>query len=111
MSKQNKSQNPKLWGPGMWKFLHTISFAYPNKPTEDEKMYHLQFMLNLQYIIPCGKCRQNYISNLYDLEINVNHFKNKTTFSTFVFDLHNMVNKELGKKIQTDFQKIKRQYI
>ena len=26
--------NPLFWGPGTWKFLHSISFTYPINPTE-----------------------------------------------------------------------------
>ena len=26
-----------VWGPSLWHSLHTISFNYPNKPTEQEK--------------------------------------------------------------------------
>ena len=26
-----------VWGPGLWFFLHTISFNYPNKPTAEQK--------------------------------------------------------------------------
>ena len=27
-----------VWGPGMWHFLHTISFNYPTNPTNEEKL-------------------------------------------------------------------------
>ena len=26
-----------IWGPGMWHFLHTISFNYPINPTDEDK--------------------------------------------------------------------------
>ena len=26
-----------VWGPGLWFFLHTISFNYPHKPTAEQK--------------------------------------------------------------------------
>ena len=26
-----------VWGPGLWHYLHTMSFNYPNEPTKKEK--------------------------------------------------------------------------
>ena len=35
--------NPKIWGPGGWLFLHSITLNYPENPTENDKMYHKNF--------------------------------------------------------------------
>ena len=29
--------HPELWGPGAWKFLHSITFNYPKEPTSRDK--------------------------------------------------------------------------
>ena len=26
-----------VWGPGMWHYLHTMSFIYPTNPTKQDK--------------------------------------------------------------------------
>ncbi len=48
-----------VWGPSMWHYLHTMSFNYPHKPTCDDKRHYHNFILNLQNVLPCGKCRKN----------------------------------------------------
>ena len=34
---------PKVWGPGAWLFLHSITMNYPENPSETEKMYYKNF--------------------------------------------------------------------
>ena len=48
-----------VWGPGMWHYLHTMSFNYPTNPTKQDKKHYRDFVLQLQYVLPCGKCRDN----------------------------------------------------
>ena len=47
-----------IWGPGMWHFLHSMSFNYPVKPSDDDKINYRNFMLSLKNVLPCGKCRR-----------------------------------------------------
>ena len=47
--------NPEVWGPGAWKFLHSITFYYPKEPTSRDKEYHAKFFTSLQFVIPCEK--------------------------------------------------------
>ena len=66
-SKQDYESNDgmltSIWGPGMWHYLHTMSFNYPISPTVDDKIHYRQFILNLQYVLPCSKCRKNLKKN------------------------------------------------
>ena len=87
-----------VWGPGMWHFLHTISFNYPVSPTEKDKKHYRDFVLSMQYILPCGKCRGNLKKNFKTLPLEMKHMKSRETFSKYVFDLHETVNMMLGKK-------------
>ena len=52
-----------VWGPGMWHYLHTMSFNYPVSPTKEDKKHYFDFIINLQYVLPCGKCRKNLKKN------------------------------------------------
>ena len=36
--------NQNIWGPHLWFSLHTISFNYPLKPTENDK-YNQQLQI------------------------------------------------------------------
>lgn len=87
------------WGPGLWKFLHMISFNYPMNPTEDQKKLYYDFMLSIGKVLPCKVCRDNYENNLDNIKFQINALENRKTFSEFMFNLHNEVNRKLGKSI------------
>jgi hypothetical protein len=48
-----------VWGPPMWHYLHAMSFNYPHEPTCENKRNYQSFILNLENVLPCGKCRKN----------------------------------------------------
>ncbi len=37
-----------IWGPGMWHFLHTMSFNYPNNPIKAQKKQYRGFVIQLK---------------------------------------------------------------
>jgi hypothetical protein len=62
-----------VWGPAMWLFLHTMSFNYPVNPTEEQKKHYYKFFKNIQNILPCKYCRDNYKENLKTHKLNKKH--------------------------------------
>ena len=44
----NDGMLTSVWGPGMWHYLHTMSFNYPVKPTKKDKEHYSKFMLQLK---------------------------------------------------------------
>ena len=90
------SIKPELWGPNGWKFMHYISFGYPDNPTDKDKTLYKNFYYSLQDVLPCDKCANNYKKNLIDYPID-NHLGNRDELIKWVIDIHNMVNKELDK--------------
>lgn len=99
-----------VWGPSMWHFLHTMSFNYPVVPTSIEKKKYMLFIFNLKYILPCGKCRKNFVCNLQKHPLTMSHMKNRETFSKYVYDIHEVVNKMLGKKSGLTYEDVKERY-
>ena len=88
-----------VWGPGMWHYLHVMSFNYPVQPTLEEKHHYLNFIVSLKYTLPCKYCRMNLKKNLKHLPITINKtMKSRESFSRYVYDLHEVVNKMLHKK-------------
>ena len=57
--------DPNIWGPNMWFSLHSNTFAYPFKPTEEQAEKMAIFFNNLEYVIPCKICRINYRTRLF----------------------------------------------
>jgi hypothetical protein len=99
-----------VWGPGMWHYLHTISFNYPIKPTEKEKNNYKRFIYSLGHTLPCKYCRINYANNLKKHPITSKHLMNRNSFSRYIYNLHNIVNKMLNKPNNLSYNDIKDRY-
>jgi hypothetical protein len=99
-----------VWGPPLWHFLHTMSFNYPVKPTEDDKQKYMNYIQSLKFILPCKYCRVNLKRNLKETGFSIKCMKNRETFSTFVFNLHNHINEMLGKKNILTYDEVKERY-
>ena len=99
-----------VWGPSAWHLLHTISFNYPVHPTEDEKRHYMDFILSFQNVLPCGKCRKNLVKNFKKLPLTMKEMESRNTFSKYVYDLHEAVNKMLHKKSNLSYKQVQERY-
>lgn len=99
-----------IWGPNLWHYLHTISFNYPINPTKQNKKYYKQFVLNLQYTLPCKYCRINLKNNFKTLPLKDCDLKDRYSFSKYIYDLHEVVNKMLNKKSGLTFSAVRERY-
>ena len=86
-----------VWGPGLWHFLHTMSFNYPIAPSIKDKKHYRQFILQLRYVLPCGKCRENLVRNFKRLPLRMADLESRDSFSRYVYQLHEVVNTMLHK--------------
>lgn len=98
-----------VWGPPLWHFLHLMSFNYPINPTCEEKQKYKSFIHSLKDILPCGSCRKNLTYNLKKRPITP-HLKNRTTFSKYIYQLHETINKCLNKNSGLTYNQIKIRY-
>ncbi len=99
-----------LWGPPMWHFLHTMSFNYPIEPTQEDKEHYRDFVLSLQYVLPCKYCRINLKTNLKTLPLTMDQMKNRETFSRYMYELHELVNRMLKKKSNLTYCDVRERY-
>jgi hypothetical protein len=99
-----------VWGPMLWSYLHTMSFNYPNEPTAENKKHYREFIINLQYVMPCKYCRMNLKKNMKQLPLKMEHMKNRETFSRYVYDLHETVNRMLKKKSGLSYEDVRERY-
>jgi hypothetical protein len=99
-----------VWGPSMWHYLHTMSFNYPVHPTKENKEKYRNFILSLQDVLPCGKCRKNLVKNFKKLPITEESMESRKTFSKYIYDLHEVVNKMLGKKSGLTYCDVRERY-
>ena len=99
-----------VWGPGLWHFLHTMSFNYPNHPTAKDKQHYRQFVLQLRYVLPCGKCRENLVKNLQRLPLRMADLESRETFSRYIYELHEVVNTMLHKDSGLTYEQVRERY-
>ena len=99
-----------VWGPSLWHYLHVMSFNYPTKPTTQQKKAYKQFILGLRHVLPCGYCRKNLKKNLKCLPLRQKDLKNRNNFSRWIYRLHELVNKMLGKKSHLTYCQVRDRY-
>jgi len=99
-----------VWGPPLWHYLHTMSFNYPVNPTLEDKTHYRNFILNLKHVLPCKYCRMNLKTNFKQLPIRMCDMKNRETFSKYVYNLHELVNKMLNKKSNLSYCDVRERY-
>jgi hypothetical protein len=99
-----------VWGPGAWHFLHTMSFNYPVDPTMEEKHQYRNYVLSLKNVLPCKYCRMNFKTNLRELPLTMECMKNRDTFSRYIYELHELINRKLKKKSNLKYCDVRERY-
>jgi len=99
-----------VWGPAQWHFLHTMSFNYPVKPTSEEKKHYMDYVKNLQYVLPCKYCRMNLTNNFKKKPLQMCDMASRETFSRYIYELHETVNKMLHKKSNLTYCDVRERY-
>ena len=102
----------KIWGPSMWVTLHTVSFDYPNKPTQEDKIKYRQFYESLAFILPCIYCRKSYTEFLKagNTKLTDEIFDNTESLTKWVYYLHEAVNKKLGVDYGVTYDDVVKRY-
>jgi hypothetical protein len=84
--------DPNIWGPSAWKFLHTITLAYPSCPTTNDKNTMKAFFDSLQYVLPCHNCKDHFATNIKKHPLNDSILCSKEKLVKWLIDIHNEVN-------------------
>ena len=99
-----------VWGPSMWHYMHIMSFNYPINPTQSDKKYYKEFIINLQHVLPCKYCRQNLTNNLKQLPITNESMISRDKFSRYVYELHEHINNMLKKPSNLSYEEVRDRY-
>jgi hypothetical protein len=99
-----------VWGPAMWHYLHTMSFNYPVNPTVENKKHYRDFVLNLKNVLPCKYCRINLANNFKKKPLQMCHMASRETFSRYIYELHETVNRMLNKKSNLTYCDVRERY-
>jgi hypothetical protein len=106
----NDGMLSSVWGPPMWHYLHTMSFNYPVNPTNQDKRNYMNFVLSLKNVLPCKYCRMNLKTNFKQLPLTLSNMKDRESFSRYVYELHELVNKMLHKKSNLTYCDVRERY-
>jgi hypothetical protein len=106
----NDGMMTSIWGGPLWFSLHCISFNYPINPTKEQKIYHKNFFENLAHILPCKACRTNYQENIKHLPLTSKVLKTRSSFSKWLYDIHELVNKKLNKNSSLTYEQVRDRY-
>jgi len=99
-----------VWGPAQWHYLHMMSFNYPVNPTLQDKKHYRDYVLNLRHVLPCKYCRINLANNLKKKPLQMCHMKSRETFSRYIYELHETVNRMLNKKSHLTYCDVRDRY-
>lgn len=99
------------WGPAMWHVLHCMSFNYPVRPSAAQRRAYRAYLLSLRDVLPCGACRANLRANLRKLPPGAAAMASRDSFSRYVFELHELVNRMLRKPASgLSFEDVRERY-
>jgi len=77
--------------------MHIVSLGFPAKPTEEDKAGAIAFYNSLATTIPCPICKTHYRAFLAKSPVE-SAVASRHDLIHWVFDLHNNVNTQLGKR-------------
>ena len=95
----------KFWGPSLWKVIHSFAVKYQPRQKKEFKSFVEN---NLPTLVPCEKCCEHLKQNLKKLPLN-DYLENNHTLFLWTYYLHDLVNRQLGKK-SPPFDKVKKAY-
>ena len=88
----------EYWGPRLWILMHFISFRYPKRPSrKDIKHFAFFFSAIVPMILPCTECVKHYQELLLKTVPIGPFLRGRYYLINWVIEIHNQVNKRLGK--------------
>ena len=85
------------WGPHVWAAMHYIALGYPDDASSVDKVNYAQFYKSLYKVLPCITCANHYEELMRTNDVT-KHMASKETLFAWTVEIHNAVNKRLGKR-------------
>lgn len=89
-----------MWAPAMWRTMHAIALAYPDRPADDDhyrKAAYRTFFVALGDVIPCAACAASYRRLILAESRSLDDALDRGTLFDWTVTVHNRINAELGK--------------
>lgn len=88
--------NPSVWGPAYWFFLHTICLNYPVNPNKMIKKKYYDLIMNFPLFIPNKEIADNFETILDKYPVNP-YLDNRNSLIKWIHFIHNEINKMINK--------------
>jgi len=88
------SISPDVWGPMLWRILHSYSLNYPVRPTESDKARAVAYYQAIPTYISCSTCAAHFAQLVSE---NSPVTDSRASLAEWMFDIHNLVNARIGK--------------
>jgi FAD-linked sulfhydryl oxidase len=88
--------DPEVWGPYYWFFLHSIAYNYPENPNEVTKKKYYDLIQNMPLFLPVSKIG-NQFAELLDKYPVTPYLSSQKSFVKWMHFIHNKINLKLGK--------------
>ena len=85
----------KQWGNACWYLFHTLAEKLKPEYEKDIPII-IRNILSICKNLPCPVCSSH--AKRHIMNIKINNINTKTELKLFLFNFHNNVNKQLGKK-------------
>ena len=82
------------WGPAGWRFLHILTFLYPEIPDTGDKILMRDMMWLIPDILPCKYCRASFTKYMANLDITP-ALESRDLLVEWLYKMHNKINKKL----------------
>ena len=90
------------WGPAVWTHMHVYSFTYPGKANSRDRERAREFISLVPFTLPCGNCGHHFAVAITEKRpLTDAVLAGREPFSRWLVDLHNDVNRRLGKPQMT----------
>jgi hypothetical protein len=93
MSNKRININSNTWGPKAWFFIDTVILSYPDYPNYEDIKIYKQFILSLEKLLPCEKCRKHFGDFLNKHPLDDTVLSSKPNLIKWILKCHNNVRK------------------
>jgi hypothetical protein len=85
------------WGGDWWRVIHGATLRYPEHPDEADKLRIKAFLGLVPVYMPCASCSLNFLNELKQQPLTDEVLSSGPKLVQWGVDLHNSVNRRLGK--------------
>lgn len=101
--------DPRIWSDSFWGTFHRGAFAYPEKPTDEDKQKARDFFHGASVMLPCPMCQQHYKQYLKE-NFNDSVLESSDTLQRFVYNMHCAINNRLKVPNTVRFEDLRKMY-